>query len=308
MRAIVATLLFALPLLGCAAGGATLNLGGERLGRSLIDRPAAASGPGPVVLFLHGAIHGPGTMRDMLRSSGGAQAPGVTIVYPNAEGMIWNEGSLAEALPGVLARGDDIAFLDRLIASLVEAGIADPAAIHLAGFSNGAMMAARYACLHAERVASLTLFQASMPREEEAPCRPARPLDVMLVAGTEDPIMRWDGRIVAGRVVTLQRRLSVPESFELWLRLNRCAGQAEPVALPRQGVPSAPFVLAHAGTGCANGVRTLLYEVRGGGHRLPGQDGFSFRRIFGRATGDVAASELVTRFALRRSELPGVAR
>ena len=36
--------------------------------------------------------------------------------------------------------------------------------------------------------------------------------------------------------------------------------------MPRRGDATQPNILVHVATGCAGGVRTLLYEVRGGGH------------------------------------------
>ena len=43
---------------------------------------------------------------------------------------------------------------------------------------------------------------------------PARPLPVLMVAGTADPVVRWTGEVeLLGGFATLQRRMSVPASF-----------------------------------------------------------------------------------------------
>src|SRR4028118_2369543 len=89
-----------------------------------------------------------------------------------------------------------------------------------------------------------------------------------MVAGTADPLVRWTGEVELAGTATMQRRMSVPASFGFWRRANGCSGLASARPLPRRGRGSQPDVLVHAASGCAGGVATLLYEVRGGGHRL----------------------------------------
>jgi polyhydroxybutyrate depolymerase len=240
-----------------------------------------------------------------------ARRAGVALAFPDAQSLFWNDGSLSRALPRVFSpEGDDLAFLDALIAALVADGTADPASVHVAGVSNGGMMALRYACARADRVASVTVFLATMPSEvEAAECRPARPLPVLMVAGTADPVVRWTGEVaLPGGVAVLQRRMSVPESFGFWRRANGCSGlaPARPL-LPRRGRGSEPDVLVHAATGCAGGVRTVLYEVRGGGHRLTAGDDWTLLRLLGRASPDLDPGELLLDFALGSGRAPGPA-
>lgn len=266
-----------------------------RLGGTVVERPQQP-GPRPLLIVLHGAALSGAVTRDLMRLSALAPREGVALAFPDAGGLLWNEASLVRALPRGFAGGDDVAFLDALIDRLIAQGVADPGAIHLAGISNGGMMAAHYACQRAGRLASLALFKATMPPAEDPPCHPARPLPVMLVAGTEDPVVRWDGRIVLGGAFTLQRRRSVPESFAAWRAANGCTGLAPAEALPRRGGADSPSLVLHRATGCAGGVPTLLFEVRGGGHRLPGGEELSLLRVLGRATPDAEASAMMLAF------------
>lgn len=286
-----------LALLGLAACGAARpgSFDEARLGATVVERPPQP-GPRPVLIVLHGAALSGAVTRDLMRLSALAPREGVALAFPDAAGLLWNEASLARALPAGFAGEDDVAFLDALIDRLIAQGVAEAGAIHLAGISNGGMMAAHYACLRAGRLASLALFKATMPPAEEAPCRPARPLPVMLVAGTEDPVVRWDGRIVLGGAFTLQRRQSVPESFATWRAANGCTGLAPVEALPRRGPADSPALLLHRATGCTGAVPTLLFEVRGGGHRLPGGEELSLLRVLGRATPDAEASAMMLAF------------
>ena len=269
----------------------------NRAAQTIIDRPAAAHGPLPTIIVLHGAGLSGALTRNMMPLPKLAKEAGFVVAFPDAAGLVWNEASLARELPSAFYGPDDVALLDGLIDHLVKASIADPAAIHLVGISNGGMMAAHYACLRAERLASLMLFKATMPPASDPPCTPARPLPVMLVAGTEDPVVRWDGSIVLAGAVMLQRRRSIPESFAFWQAANGCSGVAPAEALPRRGALDAPDVLLHRAEACRHGVATWLYEVRGGGHRLPGGEELSLLRILGRATPDLETSAMILAFA-----------
>jgi poly(3-hydroxybutyrate) depolymerase len=101
--------------------------------------------------------------------------------------------------------------------------------------------------------------------------------------------------------------MSVPASFEFWRRANRCAaGPAPARPLPRRGRGSHPDVLVHAASGCAGGVSTLLYEVRGGGHRLATGDDWTLLRLLGRASPDIDPSELLLEFVLQPGRVPGL--
>jgi polyhydroxybutyrate depolymerase len=296
-------------LLPACDGGAQLSVvshGIER--RATVDRPAQQRGERrPLLVILHAAMFSGALARSELEMEDMARRAGVALAFPDAEGLFWNDGSLSHALPRPFsATTDDIAFLDALIANLVADGTADPAAIHLVGISNGGMMALRYACSRADRLASVAVFLATMPLEADRDCRPARPLDVLMVAGTADPVVRWTGEVAFGRVVSLQQRMSVPASFGFWRRANRCAELAPAQPLPRRGHGTQPYVVVHAATRCAGGVRTLLYEVRGGGHRLLAGDDWTLLRLLGRASPDIDPGTLLFEFALRRGGIPGL--
>lgn len=276
----------------------------NRAAQTIIDRPEAAHGPLPTIIVLHGAGLSGALTRNMMPLPKLAKEAGFVVAFPDAAGLVWNEASLALTLPSAFYGPDDVALLDGLIDHLVQGGIADPAAIHLVGISNGGMMAAHYACLRAGRLASLMLFKATMPPASDPPCTPARPLPVMLVAGTQDPVVRWDGNVVLGGAVMLQRRRSIPESFAFWQAANGCTGVAPAQPQPRRGALDQPDVLLHRAEPCRHGVATWLYEVRGGGHRLPGGEELSLLRVLGRATPDLETSAMILAFARSAKAVP----
>jgi poly(3-hydroxybutyrate) depolymerase len=67
-----------------------------------------------------------------------------------------------------------------------------------------------------------------------------------------------------------------------------------------------PDVLVHAATGCAGGVRTVLYEVRDGGHRVSAGDDWTLFRLLGRTTSDIDPGALLLKFVLKPDHIPGL--
>jgi poly(3-hydroxybutyrate) depolymerase len=119
-------------------------------------------------------------------------------------------------------------------------------------------------------------------------------------------VVRWTGEVELAGTATMQRRMSVPASFGFWRAANGCSGLAPARPLPRRGRGTQPDVLVHAASGCAGGVATLLYEVRGGGHRLTTGDDWTLLRLLGRASPDIDPGALLLEFALGLGRAPGL--
>jgi len=305
IRAAVLALATLLPACDEAARLSVVSHGEERW--ATVDRPARTGvGRRPLLIVLHAALFSGDLARDELDLPARADRAGVVVAFPDAEGLVWNDGSLSRELPRAFApASDDLAFIDALITKLVADGTVDPDEVHLAGISSGGMMALRYACSRADRLASVAVFLATMPLEADQECRPTRPLSLLMVAGTDDPVIRWTGEVMLGGMAFLQQRMSVPGSFDFWRRANRCTGLEPARQLPRLGRTAEPSVLLHAASGCAGRVNTVLYEVRGGGHRVSVGDDWTPLRLLGRATPDIEPGALLLDFVLNARRIPG---
>jgi polyhydroxybutyrate depolymerase len=291
----------ALLLAGCAPGPERLTLQHDGLARgAVLERAGAGGAPAPLLVVLHGAMLDGATMHGLTDLPARARDAGMAVLFPDSYGPIWHDGALSATVPSMLSAADDVGFLDALLDQLVADGTADPARIHLVGISNGGMMAFAYACQRTQRLASLVVFKATMPANAAQACHPSRELPVLMVAGTEDSIVRWDGRVMLGGIIAVERRLSVPDSIGFWRAQNRCRAVAPAETLPRTGAADAPHVERVAALGCAEGADTVLYAVVGGGHRLPGGGDSLLYRALGRATQDADAAALVLGFSAPR--------
>lgn len=103
-----------------------------------------------------------------------AERHGYTVVYPDGRGRRWDSA----------AGSDDGGFLLALLAELGAARFC------LAGFSAGGAMAYRLASEAPGRVAALAVVSGGMPFTD---CRPWGPLRLLIMHGTDDPVIPYEG-------------------------------------------------------------------------------------------------------------------
>ena len=230
--------------------------------------------PGPEGALPTGIViglHGVGGRGADMRSTGFeplAAAQRVVVAYPDAFGGAWNDGrpGADPAVPGVVV--DDTRFLQLLIQETAARTGASPTRVAVVGFSNGAVMAGRVACDLAGRVAAVALVAGTAGQGFEQSCRPAAPLAVMVVAGSNDRIVPYAG----GRVPDwgVKRRgfvAGVDDFFAFWRTQGGCASS--------QAVPGPAQVSVLRGADCRPGAGVVRYRVNGGTHewfRLPALD------------------------------------
>lgn len=152
--------------------------GADRVVRVLV--PASATGPAPVLVALHGMYQSVQASEQVQGWGPVARRAGVVLVYGVGAHASWDAGTCC----GRAAREhvDDVAYLDRVVAVAGALHAADPRRLFLAGFSNGAMMAYRYACARRDRVAAVLAVSGTVT----ASCRGRSDVAVLAVHGSAD--------------------------------------------------------------------------------------------------------------------------
>ncbi len=174
----------------------TIEVGGlNRIYRVYV--PKGLSKGAPLVLVMHGAGENGARMR--VETGYGferlADKNGFAVVYPDAYEGYWNACGIVGGGDADGLETDDVGFLaalaDKLIADL---GV-DPARVFAAGSSRGGFMAFRLALEAPSRFRAVAAVSANVPTPDNFKCKAAGPgtSSVMIMNGTEDPIVPFDG-------------------------------------------------------------------------------------------------------------------
>lgn len=253
----------------------------------------------PLIVALHGG-GGTGEGMDGTMTGGrlGATATGegFLVCFPDGHDRHWNDGRpLADSWETFRLKIDDVGFLTALIGRLIAEEGADPKRVHLVGFSNGGVMAYRMALDRTDLFASVAVLMADLPEglKDKAP---ARPMPLLVMTGTEDPLMHGRGGDAAFGGKDLGRFLSTGDTVALWRRHNKAAPPAEPEKLPDADPKDGCRVERSVHAAAPGGAPLVHYRIVGGGHAWPGGEQYWPARLVGRVCRDIDASRLVVDF------------
>jgi polyhydroxybutyrate depolymerase len=250
------------------------------------------AGPAPVVIGLYGHGQTIESFRDWLHLEVTADREHFVVVYPEAIDHDWSYGRpINKAMPAVNGEpADDLGLIRRIIDNLIETKRADPDRIYVTGLSRGGLMTFTVACALADRIAAAAPLITGMTEFQREDCKPAKPLPMMAVAGTNDLEQFYDGSIgLVGRL------LSVPETMEYWRLQNGCSG-LNAKFLPHRDRSDPTRILLVEWSGCRKPLR--LYRVNGGGHQVPSLSANSeaLLKRFGRSNRDIDTADEIWSF------------
>ena len=261
--------------------------------------PEAAEASRPLVMVLHGGL---GDDDDTVALSFGklnrlAAEDGFLVAYPSGVGGHWNDGRNVQRYVAQRERVRDVDFLTKLVDELAQEHNADLDAVFFVGVSDGAMMAHRFAC---ERTAKLRAFAAvigAMPynvARRSSRCG-REPLSVLMINGTEDPIVPWEGGVVQFDEQKLGRVLSPERTFDFWKRHNGCE-DVELSMIPDFVPSDGTRIERRKATGCRGKTKVELFAVRGAGHTWPSGWQYLPESMVGTISKDIDAAVAAWRF------------
>lgn len=299
-----------LPAASCAAGKAgsvkkfSLKSGGyERSYRLYIPANLDAAKKHPLFMVLHG---GGGTGKGMRRLTGycfekRSAAQGGLVVYPDGLEKNWNDYRGDRSRRAQRENIDDVAFLKAVVAEISARYPVDPARVYASGLSNGAMMSYTLACRAADVFAAVAAVAGSMPENLAAACSPSRPVPVMIINGTQDPLVRWGGGDVTGPLgrAKLGRVLPVEKTRDFWLKADVCRAERAAFSRKDDNPDDGTSLAREFYADCAGGSAVDFVKVEGGGHTWPGGLQYLPRFIIGKTSDEMAATDDIGAFFLR---------
>jgi polyhydroxybutyrate depolymerase len=249
----------------------------------------------PVLLAFHG---GGGTALNAEKQFGFSELAdqyGYIVVYPQGMNNQWNDGRTAPAKGEAF---DDVQFVRDILGWLPSICIkADTSMVFITGISNGGFFSIFLAYQLNGIIDAVAPVCASIPRDLGNSFSLRRPVPLLLMAGTDDPLVKYQGGWVGFRNQDKGRGYSMPIEWTVnkWLKLT--------------GTNPVPVISKIPDTDRADGCTATKYDyyrkgkpfvsfvkIENGGHAWPGGRQYLPQWVIGRLCNDFSASQMIIDF------------
>jgi polyhydroxybutyrate depolymerase len=252
--------------------------------------------PTPLLIVLHG---GGGTgkgMNALTHFNDIANKENFIVVYPDGFENHWNDGRGVQGYGAQNQNVDDVGFISVLIDKLSQELNIDARRVYVTGISNGAMMSHRLGCELSQKIAAIAPVAGNIPVNMVSIWAPSRAVSVLIINGTEDPLVPWAGGEVHLGPLDLGQVLSVADTVKFWVTNDKCTEPPQVTQLPDTDPSDGTKVRMETYGGCQDNVKVVLYTVEGGGHTWPGGLQYLPQGRIGRTSRDFNASETIWQF------------
>lgn len=276
---------------GPSGYSASLVSGGlTRTYRVFLPAAARSGRPLPLLLSLHGRLGTGAGQAQLTNYDTVANAFGFIVVYPDGYQRSWADGR--GTTPADKAGVDDVAFLGAVLDQVIAKEHVDTSRVYVAGMSNGGFMTERLGCDLANRFAAIAVVAANFDQPLAARCAPAHPMPVILIHGSQDPLVPEAGGPLDGEPI-----LSTAATVSRWASLAGCGATPAVSALPVM-VNDGTSIQRSTYTGCRNGAQVVFYDVIGGGHAWPDGAQYLPVAVVGKTSRNLNASVVIWQFCL----------
>jgi polyhydroxybutyrate depolymerase len=288
---------------GAGSGSAeTIAIDGVR--RSFSARLADVK-PAPLVIVLHGNTQTGGDMASRTSWPAVAKREHFNVLFPDGLSRAWADLRSNERRAGrTPPEGtDDVAFIAKLVEKYVGDGTADPRRVYVTGLSNGGAMTMTLACKRADLFAAAASVIMDFTDEFASACQPSRPVPMLMMNGTADPLIPYEGGRGTSRYA-VDGFWSAEKTIAFWRKVNGCEEYDAGATDLADKDPNDQSTVTLISSRCPAGRDAVLYRINDGGHRMPG--GFPDSRfvrlvnfIFGPQNHDIDGAEVIWAFFKR---------
>lgn len=271
----------------------------------------------PLVIVLHG---GGGDCRGVTGSTLAKSPPSVWMEVADREGFVvaYPQGAHSASILGGWhwndcrgdvpddATADDVMYISDLIDWMSSEYSIDPRRVYATGISNGGMMSLRLAVELSDRIAAVGAVAASMAAMPDCG-EPVGPVAILLMNGTEDELVPYDGGPVLSRRNPRGTVVSTDSTVAFWGDFLQTDPEPAVRELEDLDAEDNSTVTEISWTGGREGTEVVLFRIDGGGHTEPSisqQRASLYENLVGMQNHDIEAAEVIWDF-FSRHEMSG---
>ena len=215
----------------------------------------------PLVIALHGSSGSADEFETITGLDQTADTDGFIVVYPNGELLpddttmtrSWNSGGCCT--PATTFDVNDVSFLNDLLDVLPSLAPFNSERVIIAGHSNGAIMAQRFACEATDRIYAVVSISGAL--DSDLPCSPTRPVSMMEVHGTNDTNIDYANAV---------------DDTSFWAKADHCNTFV---------TTAIAAIIKQAWSSCSDGTSVTFITLDGGPHAWPNRPDLSASDLIG---------------------------
>jgi polyhydroxybutyrate depolymerase len=242
----------------------------------------------PLLFVLHG---GGGTATGIPKFTDGifndlADQDGFIVIYPNGIDKQWNDGRKIDTRASK-ENVDDVGFIQKIIEDVSTKYKVDDKRIFTCGISNGGFMSSRLACDLSHIFKGVGIVTAQISKEYASKCSPENPVSLIIMNGTEDPLVPYNG----GDIKVFKKKrgeiISTDEFVNMWRDFNHCSSDMKVTNLPDLDLTDGCTIEKTSYSNCKDESKVELYKIIGGGHTWPGGKKYLTEGLVGKVCYDI---------------------
>jgi len=251
----------------------------------------------PILFNIHG---GGGTAKKTPSLTFGrfndlADKDGFIVVYPEGIDKNWNDGRILEGERAWEENIDDVGFIIAIIDQLKKDYMIDSGKIFTTGMSNGGFMSSRLICDRSDVFKGAAIVTATLSTNYLPKCNPTNPVAVMIMNGTDDKIVPYNGGEVEVFKKVRGKIISTDDYVDFWKNKNKCVDKLPTVTVPdihNDGTS----VSIDTYSNCELESALVLYRIEGGGHTWPGGNQYLGEWLIGKTSQEINACDEIWAF------------
>ena len=218
------------------------------------------------------------------------------VGYPEALNEYWNDAREDSVSLSHYNDVDDVGYIEKVIDYAIDSFNIDPERVFVAGFSEGGFMSFRLACEIPGKIKGFAMVASSLPLDQIVECTPDTTVSFLMINGTRDPILPYEGGQMTIEEQELGSMLAAEEAINYWLEENECTDRSSTKDMANRDTFDETRSERITYSDCKNKNKLILIRVVNGGHSWPGGRQYQTKKNIGRVSQDFAATEEIWKF------------